>query len=161
MTPGAQLPGGLHFTGDTVVGDPLDLHDHGAIVDQQGIAHAHVIDQAGVVDGSGTGQVRLTSRVTELDLVTFIQHEGLGQGAGTDGGALQVEEETHRAGPRGIGGGFPHAGGHLTGPFVRCVAHVKPEGVRARVDEGVDGLKGFGGRAEGGDESGTAHGMNL
>ena len=99
--------------------------------------------------------------MTEFDLVTFIQEEGLVQGAGPDGGSLQVEEETYRASPRCIGSCFPHMGGDLTSPFMGCMAHVQSERISTRVDEGADGVKGFGGRTESSNESGAAHGTNL
>ena len=51
--------------------------------------------------------------------------------------------------------------GYLAGPLMRGVAHVESEGVCAGVHEGANGIEGFSGGTESGEESSTAHAGRL
>jgi hypothetical protein len=151
---GAEFAGGFHLADDAVVLPDLDLHQHGAVVDDQGAAFGDVVHQTAVVDGGGKLDRGCGIAFAEFHHVADLEFVGLFQVAGADRRAGEVEQ--HRDVGFAFGGGAADPAGHLAGPVVLRVAHVEPEDVGATVDQLADGFLRLGRGSEGDDDLGSA-----
>ncbi len=151
---GPECAGVAAFTEDAVVLLGADLHQEGAVVDDQGLSFRDVVHHARIVDGGGQRDGGLGVGLAELDEVADFQVVGLVEVSGADRRAGEVEK--HGGVKLALGGLAAHEPGHLARPLVLRVAHVEPEDVGAGVEELADGFLLLGGGTEGDDELGFA-----
>ncbi len=165
-TPGRLMPLLLDTSPGTTrlgqhvgVGD-LDGPQHDlAVVDEQRVARADVTRQAGI-RRADDGLVALDVARRDGEALPDAQRDGsLGEAAGADLGALQVDEDADGA-AGGVAGG-PHVLADLLVHGVVAVREVEAGDVHAGEHEGVQLLGGGGLGADGADDLGAAHTSTL
>ena len=136
--------------GGGVFSDHLEVND--AVIDEEFLAGCEIVNEVGIVDGDGGGRSLGVDR--EDEFVSDGEWAGLANGAGSDGGALGVEEEGDLLASAG-GEGAEHRS-HRANKVVGGVGHIEPKNFGPGIDElgeggGVGVLW-----AESGDEFGAA-----
>ncbi|MCY1413004.1 hypothetical protein D9M71_284260 [compost metagenome] len=150
-----------HAAAQFVSGDFLDAHYHAAVVQQQFVTDAAVLDQVRIVDADhvlGAGVARMAGG--EAEGVAYGQFDALvGELGDADLRALQVAEQGDEAAV--LGGQFAYqlgAGAVLVGG---SVGEVQAGDVDAGDDELFEDLRGVAGWAKGGDDLGAARCHSL
>jgi hypothetical protein len=153
----AELAGGQGAADELVRSAFLDrLHAQVAVVDDDGAADLDVIDQLRVVDVGGDRLGPFLAVDREADEVADLEVERFFQHAGADGRSLRVEQQADlQPDP---GGDFADGLGRGAHPLVGRVRHVEAKDIHPHRDEGLERGRGRGGRPEGGDDFGAAHG---
>ena len=147
-----------HFAVQGICGGLHHAHDHTAVVEQQFVTDAAVLDQVRVVDTDdvlGAGSQRVAGG--EGEAITQLEFDALvGEFGDADFRALQVAEQGHVAAV--LGGQFAHqlgAGFVLVG---RAVGEIQAGNIQAGDDQLFEYGGAITGWAEGGDDFGAAEG---
>src|SRR5581483_10615958 len=131
VTAAAELAVGEDFAFDLVAMLGVDLHLNGAVVNQDGVALADVVDEIGVVHVHGIFLLALRAADGEGKFLAGLEIERHRKVAGADGRALGIHENADHFVPGG-GANVPH---DAAGPVVWRVGHVETENVDAGIDQ--------------------------
>ncbi len=135
------------------------LHFNRAVVDQDDVAHADVVDEILVIHVHGMLFEVAFAADREGEFLAGLQIQRHAQVAGADGRSLGVHEDAHVARPfEGLG---PDRGMDAAHPVVRGVGHVQAEDVDARVNQLADHFRRIRGGAQGRYDFCAANGSSL
>ena len=140
--------------GNGGVGDPINSHDHAAIVEQQRIAGLHVVNQRLVIEPDARLVTQFASDI-KGELIAFDQADlATGEFSDPDLGPLQVGE--HADIPTEPGGDLAHHA-HQTGVRIgRSMGEIDPHDIDTGQDHAFDRDRITGCRPEGGNDLGGA-----
>ena len=140
------------------VGHVGDLEADLAVVDEDPQAGSNVTGQAGIRRADLLDVARNLTVGDGEGRALLQEHGTISESSGADLGALQVHEDAHGT-LLGVAG-RPHIAVDLLVHGVFTVAEVESGHVHPGADELSNVLGGRGGRAEGADDLGAAHGLN-